>query len=118
MRARRINLEMKLAAVYALAELARQEVPDYVSAKYAGEKFQFGKNYIIPKPFDPRVYYRVSTAVAEAAYASGVARIPFPGKEAYKIHLDKFKPIKEENLGAINTIPTEKNNFEIRSKVH
>ena len=91
MRARRITLEMKLAAVYALAELARQEVPLYVSDAYNGEKFQFGKNYIIPKPFDPRVYYSESTAVAEAAHASGVARIPFPGKEAYRVHLDKYK---------------------------
>lgn len=91
MRARRITLEMKLAAVYALAELARQEVPQYVSDAYNGEKFHFGKNYIIPKPFDPRVYYSVSTAVAEAAHASGVARIPFPGKEAYRVHLDKYK---------------------------
>ena len=102
MRARRITLEMKLAAVYSLAELARQEVPEYVSAKYAGEKFQFGKNYIIPKPFDPRVYYRVSTAVAEAAHNSGVARIAFPGKDAYKIHLDKYMPIKVKNSGNFN----------------
>lgn len=117
MRARRITLEMKLAAVYALAELARQEVPDYVSAKYAGEKFQFGKNYIIPKPFDPRVYYQVSTAVAEAAHLSGVARIPFPGKEAYRLHLDKYVIPKVQDLGAINTIP-DKKSFEKRSKVN
>lgn len=117
MRARRITLEMKLAAVNALAELARQEVPDYVSAKYAGEKFQFGKNYIIPKPFDPRVYYRVSTAVAEAAHASGVARIPFPGKDAYRLHLDKYVIPKIQDLGAINTIP-DSNSFEMRSKVN
>jgi malate dehydrogenase (oxaloacetate-decarboxylating)(NADP+) len=117
MRARRITLEMKLAATYALAELARQEVPDYVSAAYGGERFQFGKNYIIPKPFDPRVYYRVSTAVAEAAHASGVARIPFPGKEAYRLHLDKYIVPKIQNLGAVNTIPGEQPGFETRSMV-
>ncbi len=92
MRARRISLEMKLAATHSLAELARQEVPEYVSRAYEGERFQFGRDYIIPKPFDPRVYYQVSTAVAQAAHASNVARIPFPGIEAYKIHLDKFRP--------------------------
>ncbi|HMW08212.1 MAG TPA: malic enzyme-like NAD(P)-binding protein [Leptospiraceae bacterium] len=91
MRARRITLEMKLAATYALAELARQEVPSYVSDAYGGEKFQFGKKYIIPKPFDPRVYYSVSSAVAEAAHASGVARIPYPGHAAYRSHLEKYR---------------------------
>jgi malate dehydrogenase (oxaloacetate-decarboxylating)(NADP+) len=91
MRAKQISLEMKLAAVNALAELARQEVPEYVSKAYNGEKFQFGKTYIIPKPFDPRVYFNVSTAVAEAAHTSGVARVQFPGVSAYKEHLERIK---------------------------
>ncbi len=91
MRAKKISLEMKLAAVNALAELARWEVPEYVSRAYNGEKFQFGKDYIIPKPFDPRVYFQVSTAVAIAANESGVARIQFPGVEAYREHLKKYR---------------------------
>jgi malate dehydrogenase (oxaloacetate-decarboxylating)(NADP+) len=91
MRAKRITLEMKLAATNSLAELARQEVPEYVSRAYNGEKFQFGKDYIIPKPFDPRVYFQVSTAVAMAATESKVSRIPFPGIEAYQEHLKKFR---------------------------
>jgi malate dehydrogenase (oxaloacetate-decarboxylating)(NADP+) len=54
---------------------------------YNGVKFQYGPEYIIPKPFDPRVYYEVSTAVAEAAVKSGVARIPYLGKEKYHEYL-------------------------------
>ena len=83
MRARKINHEMKMAAVYALAELARKEVPEEVSKAYRNQKFEFGPEYIIPKPFDSRVYYEVSTAVAEAAVKSGVARVPFPGRDTY-----------------------------------
>lgn len=88
-RASKITLEMKLAAGHALAELARKEVPDYVSAAYGGQKFVFGPEYIIPKPFDPRVYFEVSTAVAEAANRSGVARLPYPGRQAYQEYLQK-----------------------------
>ncbi len=74
-RARSINDEMKLAASHALATLARQDVPESVSAAYGGQAFSFGRDYIIPKPFDPRVLTTVAPAVALAAMESGVARI-------------------------------------------
>ena len=73
-RARAINEEMKLAASRALAALARQDVPESVSAAYGGRLFKFGPDYIIPKPFDPRVLTHVAPAVAQAAIDSGVAR--------------------------------------------
>ncbi len=73
-RARTINNEMKIAAAEALAQLAREDVPDEVASAYAGERPQYGPNYIIPVPFDPRLISRVSSAVAEAAMRSGVAR--------------------------------------------
>jgi malate dehydrogenase (oxaloacetate-decarboxylating)(NADP+) len=88
MRARRINLEMKMAAVHAISNLARQEVPEFVSKAYNGEKFSFGPDYIIPKPFDPRVYFEVSNAVAKAAHESGVARVQYPGEAKYKEYLE------------------------------
>src|SRR5438309_9410323 len=74
-RAKAINDEMKLAASRALAELARQDVPESVSAAYGGQVFSFGRDYIIPKPFDPRVLIAVAPAVAQAAIESGVARV-------------------------------------------
>lgn len=82
-RARHITLEMKLAAARALAELARLDVPDAVSKAYGGEKFAFGSEYLIPKPFDKRVLFHVAPAVAEAAVASGSSRIPYLGREKY-----------------------------------
>ncbi len=74
-RATTINKEMKVAAANALAMLARKEVPDEVKAIYPGEKLEFGLSYIIPKPFDRRLFVEVSYAVAEAAVKSGVARL-------------------------------------------
>ncbi|MCA8913747.1 MAG: NADP-dependent malic enzyme, partial [Planctomycetes bacterium] len=73
-RATAINEEMKMAASKALAELAKAEVPDSVSRAYGGKRFRFGREYLIPKPFDPRVLYYVAPAVAEAAIKTGVAR--------------------------------------------
>ncbi len=75
-RARAITEEMKLAASRALAALAREEVPESVSAAYGGQRFSFGRDYIIPKPFDPRVLLAVAPAVAQAAIDGGVARTP------------------------------------------
>lgn len=75
-RARCINIDMLKAAVYALAELAREPVPADVLAAYNLESLSFGKDYIIPKPFDQRLRERVPTAVAKAAVDSGVARLP------------------------------------------
>ena len=74
-RASTINDDMKLAASRALALLARQDVPESVSAAYGGQHFRFGRDYIIPKPFDPRVLTWVAPAVAQAAIDSGVARV-------------------------------------------
>ncbi len=73
-RARAINDEMKMAATRALAELARQDVPESVERAYGNERFRFGADYLIPKPFDPRIMLWVAPAVARAAMESGVAR--------------------------------------------
>src|SRR5262249_52380485 len=73
-RAREINEPMKQAASRALAQLARQDVPEAVSAAYGDQAFKFGKNYLIPKPFDQRVLWWVAPAVAQAAMETGVAR--------------------------------------------
>ncbi|MBU5636775.1 NADP-dependent malic enzyme [Geomonas sp. Red69] len=82
-RATAINEEMKLAAVHALARLAQEEVPDSVSKAYGNEKFSFGPNYIIPKPFDPRVLLHVAPAIAQAAMDTGVARQPIEDMAKY-----------------------------------
>ena len=83
-RATAINEEMKIAAANAIAMLAREDVPDEVNNAYAGESLRYGEDYIIPAPFDPRLISAVSSAVAEAAMASGVARKPIDDLEAYK----------------------------------
>lgn len=83
-----INDEMKLAATYALAALAKEDVPDSVRKAYGGEKLKFGKTYIIPKPFDPRVLIWESSAVAEAAIKTGVAQKKVE-ISAYRIELEK-----------------------------
>jgi malate dehydrogenase (oxaloacetate-decarboxylating)(NADP+) len=85
-----INEEMKLAAAHALAELAREEVPEIVSAAYSNKQFHFGPEYIIPKPFDPRVLTRVAPAVARAAMESGVAQKPIEDFRAYKDSLESL----------------------------
>jgi len=77
-RARTVNEAMKVAAVEALRALAKEEVPAEVSAAYNGEVISFGKDYIIPKPMDPRLIGVVSAAVAKAAVDSGVADLPYP----------------------------------------
>lgn len=87
-RATAINEEMKLAAVHALAELAREDVPDAVSAAYGGKVFHFGPEYIIPKPFDSRVLLKVAPAVAKAAMDSGVAQIKIHDLADYSHRLE------------------------------
>jgi malate dehydrogenase (oxaloacetate-decarboxylating)(NADP+) len=82
-RAREINEAMKVAAVKALAALAREDVPDAVIRAYGGNPIRFGPDYIIPKPLDTRALLKVVPAVADAAVASGVARIPLPERETY-----------------------------------
>ncbi len=86
-RAREINEEMKLAAAEALAALARENVPEEVSAAYSGREMKYGPNYIIPAPFDPRLIYTVPVAVAQAAMDTGVARKPITDFAAYKREL-------------------------------
>ncbi|MDP6603680.1 MAG: NADP-dependent malic enzyme, partial [Rhodospirillales bacterium] len=86
-RASAINDEMKIAAAHALAELARTEVPDEVAAAYGGQRLNYGPDYIIPVPFDPRLIVAVPSAVAEAAMASGVAQKPIEDIEAYRREL-------------------------------
>lgn len=83
-RATAINDEMKIAAATAIAELAREQVPEEVAAAYGGEAQQFGVDYIIPAPFDPRLMEVVSAAVAQAAMDSGVAQKPIEDMDAYR----------------------------------
>jgi len=83
-RATTINEEMKIAAARALAELARQQVPEEVAAAYGGAAPSFGRDYIIPAPFDPRLMEIVPAAVAKAAMDSGVARLPILDLSAYR----------------------------------
>jgi malate dehydrogenase (oxaloacetate-decarboxylating)(NADP+) len=87
-RARTINEEMKIAAVHALAELAREDVPDEVASAYANQNLQYGPDYIIPTPFDPRLIVSVPSAVAKAAVDSGVARKPIEDFDAYARQLE------------------------------
>ena len=77
-RARRITQQMEIAAAKALADLARQPVPTEVLQAYRLTHLEFGADYIIPKPFDPRLIESVPPRVAQAAIASGVARAPYP----------------------------------------
>jgi malate dehydrogenase (oxaloacetate-decarboxylating)(NADP+) len=100
-RATRINEEMKLAAVQALARLAREEVPDSVSKAYGNVKFVFGREYIIPKPFDPRVLLHVAPAIAQAAMDSGVARQPIEDMAKYIEHLEKTQGKSKEIMRMI-----------------
>ncbi len=90
-RSTQINEAMKLSACHALAKLAREEVPDTVSASYGGQKFKFGRDYLIPKPFDTRVLLRVAPAVARAAIDSKVARIEITDWNMYH---DKLEAIQ------------------------
>src|SRR5690606_26945274 len=93
----KINEQMKKAAAYALAALAKEEVPDDVKRAYGNEDFSFGRNYLIPKPFDKRVLTRVSPAVAKAAMDSGVARVKIEDLNAYAKAL-------QERLGQTGSI--------------
>jgi malate dehydrogenase (oxaloacetate-decarboxylating)(NADP+) len=86
-RASTINMEMKIAAAYALADLAREDVPDDVAAAYQGARPRFGRDYIIPVPFDPRLIHVIPPAVAKAAMDTGVAKKPIENLETYKAQL-------------------------------
>jgi malate dehydrogenase (oxaloacetate-decarboxylating)(NADP+) len=89
-RATTINDEMKLAASHALAALAKEEVPDSVLRAYGSERFTFGREYLIPKPFDYRVLLNVPVAVARAAAATGVAQAPIADYDAYRRRLENL----------------------------
>ena len=83
-RSKQINEDMKMAAAKALAELARQPVPLAVMKAIPGREFEFGRNYIIPTPFDPRLITELPSRIAKAAMDSGSATVYIDGMEAYK----------------------------------
>ena len=85
-----ITVEMEIAAVHAIAELAQAEQSEVVAAAYVGEKLAFGPEYLIPKPFDPRLMMKIAPAVAKAAFESGVALRPIADMEAYRVKLQSF----------------------------
>jgi len=85
-----INEEMKLAAVYAIADLAMAESSDIVAAAYGGKALRFGPDYLIPRPFDPRLITKIAPAVAQAAMDSGVAARPITDFDAYHMELSQF----------------------------
>jgi len=95
-RANKINEEMKMAATLALADLAKKKVPEMVLRAYEGEEFSFGRHYIIPKPFDPRVLWHVAPAVAKAAMETGVARTNIEDWDAYKEQLKERLGLSKE----------------------
>ncbi len=100
-RAKAVNDEMKLAAVYAIAKLTKESVPDSVMRAYGGERIMFGKEYIIPKPFDARVLTAVAPAVAKAAIDSGVARITTLDLQAYKLQLEGRQAKKKQLISSV-----------------
>ena len=85
-----ITTEMEIAAVHAIAELAQAEQSEVVAAAYVGEPLAFGPEYLIPKPFDPRLMMKIAPAVAKAAADSGVAQRPIADMDAYRDHLQTF----------------------------
>jgi len=108
-RATEITENMKHAAAHAIAELARESVPDEVSKAYDGQTFHFGPEYIIPKPFDSRVLLRVAPAVAKAAMEDGVARTPIKNMKAYVESLETFLGAKQEFIRPIINRVSSKN---------
>ena len=102
-RATAINEEMKLAAVQALAKLAKEPVPDFVSKAYDEANIQFGKDYLIPKPLDPRLITAISPAVARAAIESGVARKKIADCDVYNSYLNQRIGIDDKMMSRIIT---------------
>ncbi|MGE4317928.1 MAG: NADP-dependent malic enzyme [Deferribacterales bacterium] len=107
-RAKAINEHMKLAAVNALAQLARQEVPESVCKAYGVDRIEFGPEYIIPKPFDHRVLTWVAPAVAKAAIESGVAQKDIPNFEKYKDYLESRLSFAKEFTRHIISVARQK----------
>ncbi len=100
-RATTINMEMKVAAAHALAALAQEDVPDEVAAAYQGARPRFGREYIIPAPFDPRLISVIPAAVAQAAMESGVSRKPLVDMGAYK---DALSARRDPVAGALQRV--------------
>ena len=90
-RSSQINEEMKMAAALAIAQLAKEPVPEEVKLAISGRQFEFGPEYIVPTPFDPRLMERVSCAVAKAAMDSGVASMPIEDFNSYKLILEQIR---------------------------
>ncbi|GAA0870743.1 NADP-dependent malic enzyme [Brevundimonas basaltis] len=111
-RARRVNHEMKVACAQALAALAREDVPDEVAAAYRGRKLKFGRDYIIPTPFDPRLIWYIPPFVAQAAMDTGVARKPIEDMEAYRTQLrsrlDPSAALVQNISGAVRAAPNKR----------
>jgi malate dehydrogenase (oxaloacetate-decarboxylating)(NADP+) len=111
-RARRVNLEMKIACARALAALAREDVPDEVAAAYHGAQLTFGPQYIIPTPFDPRLIHYIPPFVAKAAMDTGVARTPIPDMDAYRQslarRLDPTAGFLQKISGAVQSAPAKR----------
>jgi len=111
-RARRVNMEMKIACANALAMLAREDVPDEVAAAYHGMQLKFGPQYIIPSPFDPRLIWYIPPFVAQAAMDSGVARKPIPDMDAYRAslaqRLDPTAAFLQKLQGAVLKAPKKR----------
>ncbi len=111
-RARRVNHEMKIACANALAQLAREDVPDEVAAAYHGRQLKFGPQYIIPSPFDPRLMSYVPPFVAQAAMDTGVARKPIEDMDAYRAslaqRLDPTAAFQQKISGAVQSAPKKR----------
>ena len=111
-RARRVNHEMKVACAQALAALAREDVPDEVAAAYRGRKLKFGRDYIIPTPFDPRLIWYIPPFVAQAAMDTGVARKPILDMDAYRTELrsrlDPSAALMQNISGAVRAAPNKR----------
>jgi len=111
-RARRVNHEMKIACANALAQLAREDVPDEVAAAYHGKALKFGPEYIIPAPFDPRLIWYIPPYVAQAAMDTGVARKPIEDMDAYRAslaqRLDPTAGFMQKISGAVLNAPKKR----------
>ena len=105
--ATRITDEMKLACVKAIAELAQAEQSDVVAMAYGGQDLTFGPEYIIPKPFDPRLIIRIAPAVAKAAMDSGVATRPIADLDAYRAAADPVRlPLRPRHEAGVRRRPS------------
>ncbi|WP_269515273.1 NADP-dependent malic enzyme [Brevundimonas subvibrioides] len=111
-RARRINHEMKIACAHALAQLAREDVPDEVAVAYRGRKLKFGPDYIIPTPFDPRLIWYIPPFVAQAAMDTGVSRVPIDDMDEYRARLrervDPSAALMQKISSAVRAAPNKR----------